>query len=521
MNHETASKDDTVPLLSAREGCEVGCRSVTDVESLPEIISTAREAQAKWGAVSLGMRSRGLMSVVRHLHRYSDDYSERLSRLNGKPSIEAMVGEIYPTLSTFRYFARKGPAALKPRRVPIGAVPMAYSRLAFDPLGVIGVISPWNYPFKLMLQDVPAALISGNAVIIKVSEHATAVGDLAEELLRDSELPQGLVQFIFGYGELGAKLVSSGIDKVSFTGSSATGRSVYEAAAKAMIPATLEMGGKDAAIILEDADLDDAARGILWGALTNCGQACASIESIYCPVSLRDDFSKHLTSLLESLPNGSLGTMNTVFQKEKVFAQVKEAVDRGATIVAQRKSSVSNNPYSIDAVFIDDVAEDSPLRCEETFGPVILVHSYKDLDDVIDEVNSGSYGLTASIWSKDRANARKLATRIDTGIVTINDHLITPGLPEAPWFGRKASGLGLSMSTHSLMGFSRLRYVYDDRGLVKYKFWRYPYDKTKKAWLKVFLSGQISENPITRFIGFLRSMPAMLFRRNLRWEDKD
>ena len=206
VNHELASSQDTVPLIAARDGGEFSRRSVTDPESLPEILRSARAAQATWADVDVHVRARDLMSVVQHLHRHADDFAERLSRLNGKPVTEAIIGEIYPTLSTFRFFARKGPAALKAQRMPIGAVPFAYSKLEFDPLGVVGVISPWNYPFKLMLQDVPAALIAGNAVIIKVSEHAAAVGDLVEELIAASDVPKGLVQLIYGYGEFGRGL---------------------------------------------------------------------------------------------------------------------------------------------------------------------------------------------------------------------------------------------------------------------------------------------------------------------------
>jgi len=517
---ESSTEAGTIPLHAAREGRTFARKDATTADQLPGIIDTARETQAAWADLDIRHRAGYLMDVLRHLHRHSSDYSERLSLLNGKPFTEALIGEIYPTLSTFRFFCRKGYAALRPRRIALGAMPMAYSRLEFDPLGVVGVISPWNYPFKLMLQDVPAALIAGNAVVIKVSEHAAAVGDLVEELLVASKLPEGLVQFVHGDGEIGSALISAGIDKVVFTGSSATGRKVYAAAAEAMIPATLEMGGKDSAIILEDADLDDAARGIVWGAITNCGQACASIETIHCPEYLHEEFTARCARLVGTLPVGSLGTMNTVFQKEKVVSQVEEALSGGATIVAQAPMRPTENAFALPAVVLEGVPPDSALQQEETFGPVVVIQPYGDVEDVIREINDGPYGLTASIWTTNHARARELASRIDTGVVTINDHLITPGFPEAPWVGRKASGLGFSMSTMSLVGFSRMRYVYDDRGLVKYKFWRYPYDKAKRAWLRLFMDGQIASNPLVRAISFLRTLPAMVLRRNFRWDDR-
>lgn len=515
MNSEAAT---SVPLISAREGRVVGDRPTTLLESIPGVVAEARRAHDAWARRSLKDRSRVLHSVVRELHTAHASIAESISRFNGKPVMEALIGEVYPTMATFRFFARKGPKALAPRRISLDAIPFAYSQLEFEPMGVIGVISPWNYPFKLMLQDAPAALIAGNAVVIKVSEHAAAIGAIVEDVMAKSDLPEGLISLIYGAGEVGGALVASGIDKVVFTGSSATGERVYAAAAKAMIPATLEMGGKDAAIILEDADIEDTARGVLWGAMTNSGQVCASIETIYCPEGLKDSFLAKCQTLLETLPAESFGTMNTRFQKDKVEAQINEAIAAGASVVADREPTTEDGEFAMRSVFLEGVPAEAAMRCEETFGPAVAVVGYESLDTVVDQVNGGIYGLTTSIWSRDRGRARELASRIDTGAVTINEHLITPGFPEVPWTGHRASGIGLSMSTLSLVGFSRLRYVYDDRGIVRYRFWRYPYDAAKRAWLSHFIDAKFASGP-RKLIGLLRAMPTILLRRNHRWDE--
>ena len=509
---------DSVPLLSPVQGESTGSIPVTPIADLPTRIDKAKRAQEVWSKRTPTERAHVLKKVIRILHAKSDDFARRISEANGKPVAESLVGEVYPTLATFRFFAKKGPRALREQRIPVGAIPFAYSRLGFDPLGVIGVIAPWNYPFKLMLQDVPAALVAGNSVVIKVSEHSAAIGKLIEELLEACDFPENLVQLVYGYGDLGEALVYSGINKVVFTGSSATGTKVYHAAAQAMIPATLEMGGKDAAIILEDAELDDAARGILWASLANSGQVCASVESIYCPESMRSDFTERCRALLLALPSDSRGTMNTIFQKEKVCAQLDQAQAAGATIVASTSDANPENPYAMNATILTDVGKDSILHREETFGPLMVIHGYENVDDVVKEINSGEYGLTASVWSGNRTRAREIAQRIDSGVVTINDHLITPGMPEIPWFGRKASGMGFSMSTMSLMTFSKMRHIFDDRGLVRYKFWRYPYDAAKMTWLKVFMDAEFADSPLKRVTSFIRAMPAMLLKRNRRWD---
>ncbi|TAH38244.1 MAG: aldehyde dehydrogenase family protein [Planctomycetota bacterium] len=488
-------------------------KEATAITSLPDVMARARAAQAGWAQRSLRERAAVLLRVAEVLYRSADGLAEALQRYNGKSAEEALLSEVYPAAANFRYFARASARHLRPRRLRLGALPLAYSRVRYEPLGVVGVIAPWNYPFLLATLDLPAALMAGNACVIKVSEHAAATGERIEQVLAEARMPAHLVQVIYGFGDLGAALIESGIDKLCFIGSSRVGRLVYAAAAQRMIPVTLELGGKDAALLLEDADLEDAADGILWAGLANCGQACASVELVYVPDALRADFIARLQRKLAALPEESLGAMNVPFQKQLVLEQLRDARERGARVVAERARR-GDHPFLLPITFLSDVPDDALLLREETFGPVLAIQGYRSLEEALRRINASPFGLTSSIWTADRRRGQELAHRLQSGTVTINEHMITPGMPEAPWGGWKASGLGVSHSVLSLPAFCRLQYVFHDRGLLRYKFWRFPYSAGKARWLRRFLASQLDPSPWRRFTSLLAAAPRLLLRRN-------
>lgn len=488
-------------------------KAVTPAAALPGILERARHAQAAWARESFRARARALRQVARVLYENGDELAELLHRSNGKPVAEALMAEVYPTAANFRWCARMAPRHLRPRRVRLASLPLAYSRLLYEPLGVVGVIAPWNYPLLLSLFDAPAALMAGNSVVVKVSEHAAAAGEAIEDLLRRARLPEDLVQVVYGYGDLGAALIEAGVDKVCFIGSTRVGRLVYQAAARRMIPCTLELGGKDAALVLEDADLDDAVAGILWAGLANCGQSCASVEVAYVPAALREGFAARLRAALAALPEESLGTMNVLFQKRMVLEQLRDARERGARVLAEGKVE-GDNPFRLAPVVLADVPGGALVLREETFGPVLVVRGYGDLEAALREINAGDYGLTASVWTRDRRRGQELAARIDAGTVTINEHMITPGMPEAPWAGRRASGLGVSHSILSFASYCKVKYVFHDRGIVRYKFWRFPYTGDKLRWFRRFLSAQLAPRPWVRLRSMLAAAPRLLLRRD-------
>lgn len=505
-----------IDIYHPQSGKKVQSLPATPLADLPKFIAKAKKAQQLWSQYSLEQRASYLKMVVEVLKKESDYYAEKISYYNGKLKEEALVAEVFPTLNGLQYFSGKALKHLKPQNIFLRAIPMAKSTIQYMPLGIVGVISPWNYPFMLALMDVPAALMAGNAVIIKPSEYAAGIGLLIEKLLKDSGLPEGLVQCLYGFGDLGAGLINSGIDKVCFIGSARTGKIVNELAAKNMIPCTLELGGKDAAIVLEDADLKKTVRGVTWAALTNCGQTCASVELVYIPQSRKEEFLQEFKSYLESLPPETFGSMNTTLQKEIVIKQVQEAISLGAKVHATKDlcSQDPGNPFKINPMIMTNVSEKANLLNEETFGPILPIIFYQDLENVITTINESPYGLTTSIWSQNTQKATKLAEKIDSGVVTINDHMITPGIPESPWLGHKKSGLGFSHSYFSLKSFSKMKYIYHDRGAIAYKFWQYPFSQEKTHWILKFQESLYSSFFIKRIYYTLYTLPKLLFDKN-------
>lgn len=279
---------------------------VTPISSLPDIKRRAEEAQHLWRERSLKERVELLRGVARKLYSERRTFAKTISEYNGKPEFEALMDEIFPVLCNFDLCCKKAEKELSPEAVFIESNPFASAKIFFEPLGILGVISPWNFPFLLALADVPAALVAGNAVVIKPSEHAAQVGFLIEALF--ANFPRGLVQVIQGYGDLGQALIQSGIQKLSFTGSTLTGKKVYALAAQQMIPCSLELGGKDAAIILDDADLVKTVEGILWAGLTNGGQACASVEWVFFPKSQGKKIIEAFAKGLETLRPDDIGS---------------------------------------------------------------------------------------------------------------------------------------------------------------------------------------------------------------------
>jgi len=506
----------TLEIVSPHTGQKLRSIQATTEEELERVIQRSKTVQRRWRETSFSERSEVLLAISETLRSRADLYAKEIQKLNGKTEQEALIAEIFPTLAHFNYFAKNAKKYLEPESLFLSAVPFAKSKLIHEPLGVIGVISPWNYPFFLSLIHVSAALMAGNTVVIKPSEYSAGIGKLIERLLQESPIDpvwkEGLIQLVYGYGDLGNKLISSGVSKVCFTGSTKTGHVVYESASRLMLPVTLEMGGKDPAIVLEDADLSTAIPGIVWGGFVNCGQACASIEKLYVPFSRKEEFEQRISDYVSSLGAENFGTMNTLNQKAIVESQLREALEKGAKVIAETKELDPENPYRLQGKVLVDVPKDSRLFLDETFGPLLPIYYYKNVEEVISELNSSQYGLTCSLWTTQLKKAEELAERIDVGVVTINDHLITPGFPEAPWLGHKESGLGFSASYHSLYGLSKMKYVYHDRGQLKYKFWQYPYTRSKASWIKLIIESQFNLSRAKKVMYTAVSMPRLFLK---------
>jgi acyl-CoA reductase-like NAD-dependent aldehyde dehydrogenase len=499
--------------------------AATPASALPDIFRRAREEEIQWA--SLGVRERS--KVLRHLRDAifdaREEVVESVSRESGKPRVEAIFAELLLALDTADFLARQAPEWLRPERVPHHnlAVKAKSGWLEYQPHGVVAVISPWNYAFSIPMSQVIAAVAAGNAVLLKPSELTPATGALVGELFARAGFPNNLVQVIQGGGDIGAMLIEAGPDKVFFTGSVATGTRIAEVCATKLIPSVLELGGKDAMIVLADADLDTASSAAVWGGFTNCGQACLSVERIYVeePVAKRFiDLCVEKTKKLRVGPpsdlDAEIGPMIRLRQLEKVEEQLRDAVARGARILTGGNRRSDLGPNFLEPAVVANVDHSMKLMREETFGPVIAIRAVASAGEAVEMANDSPFGLSASVWTGDARRGREIASRLQTGSVMVNDVASYYGICEAPHGGRRASGWGRTHSRFGLLEMVQVKYVDVDRLPRVRKPWWFGYSGELARSASRFVEGMFAPNWKRRLSAWARRRGArgVVFRRH-------
>ena len=449
--------------------------AATPPEDVEHAVRRARAAQPAWAARSLGERSRILRQVRRRIFERRAELAALIQREAGKPAVEAMIADVLTTLDVVRFCERRAPRLLRARTMIPSNVALWRKRviLEHEPYGVIGIISPWNYPLLLPASGTLAALIAGNAVVLKPSELTPATAVRFGELLHESGVPDDVMQVLPGDGAAGAALAGASIDKLFFTGSVVTGRKVAMACAARLIPYALELGGSDPAIVLDDADLNTSVSGILWGRFTNAGQTCVAPKRVIVAEAVHDVFVARITTAVAQLVMGAgaggsdVGPMIRPAQRDALEAQLRDARQRGAHIVTHARGDGHFFPPTI----VSGVTSDMRIAREETFGPLLAIIRVKDDDEAVDVANGTPFGLSASIWSRDLARARGIAARLDAGTVQINDAVSVVGMADVPHGGVKESGFG------RLHGEAGLRECVREKAIVVDPFpsWRQPW----------------------------------------------
>jgi succinate-semialdehyde dehydrogenase/glutarate-semialdehyde dehydrogenase len=422
------------------------------------LVKQARAAQPAWAARSFRERGRIILKARQLVLAEVNEIATLISRETGKPVSEAISMEIVQTLDLMQYFARQTATLLRPQKIDIGQYGLMgrSSRIIYKPLGVVGIISPWNFPWSTPLAEVVMALMAGNAVVLKPSELTPLTGMRIGDIFKRAGLADGLLNVVTGDGSTGAALIDAGVDKIMFTGSVATGKRVAEAAAKRLTPVVLELGGKDPMIVLEDADLENAARGAVWGAFANAGQACASVERCYVHESIAPKFIERIVAETRALKQNigtkddtDIGAMSSEKQLSIVEDHVNDAARRGARILTGGRRAPNLDGPFYEPTVLTSVDHSMEVMREETFGPVLPVMTFQTEDEAIKLANDSVYGLTASVWTKNIARGRRLAECIEAGTVTVNEVLYTNAVAQTPWGGVKDSGYG---RTHGRMG---------------------------------------------------------------------
>jgi acyl-CoA reductase-like NAD-dependent aldehyde dehydrogenase len=442
-------------------------------EEVAPLVARARAAQPGWNALTVEQRVRLLAPLKERVLDRAEAIGAEVHRETGKPEVEAMLSEVLPTADVVDYWSRCIEELLASVEVELDktSYPGKAGWTFREPRGTIGLITPWNYPVALPLRTLVPALLAGNTVVWKPSEVAPGSGRLVEELFTGL-VPDGVFLVAHGGGDVGQALAEADVDLIVFVGGVETGKRVARACAERVSPCSLELGGKDAAIVLADANLERAANGIVWGALTNAGQNCGAVERVYVEAKIADAFVERVKAEVAALrPGIELGPMTTERQREMVARQVASEEAAGGKIVA---GGATRERY-IPPIVVRVESDTSSLMQEETFGPVIPIAAVADVEEAIRRANDSKYGLTASIWTKDTTRAEALAHRLRVGVVTINNHSFTGALPGAPWGGPKNTGSGVTGSPFALETLTRPRFVLTDTNSAKRELWWYPY----------------------------------------------
>ena len=481
-------------------GEEIGRVPSATAEDVKAAVEKGRAAFQSWRKRSFAERRQYIMKAREVILAEMDEIARLISTESGKPVAEALSMEIAPVLDLMQYFARKAEKLLRPRKIDIGLYALLGrgSKIVYQPLGVVGIIPAWNYPFSIPLGEAVMALMAGNTVVIKPSELTPFIGLKIGEIFEKAGLPGSVVQIVSGAGATGAALVEAAPDKIMFTGSVATGKKISEAAAKNLTSVVLELGGKDPMIVFADANLELAAAAAVWGAFCNAGQSCSSVERLY----VEEPAAKQLTNLIvektRQLKVGAgidettdIGAMSSERQRKIVEDHVASFKKEGASILTGGKSK----DLFFEPTVISNADNSMRAMQEETFGPTLPIATFKSEDEAVRLANDSEFGLTASVWTKDLAKGRRVAEKIEAGTVCVNEVLYTHGIGQTPWGGFKNSGRGRTHGLEGLMELVQPQHIHVNRVAILPNAWWMPYGaraiETFKGFARYFASGSL------------------------------
>lgn len=456
----------------------------TRLEDLPAIFDRAQRMQAAWAAQPILSRAVHLRRLRDVIYSRREEICDVVSRETGKPRVEALLLEVLVAIDTADFLARQAPRWLGRERVPHHNLAMRAKSawLEFAPRGVIAVISPWNFPFSIPMTEVIAALVAGNSVLLKPSELTPWSGQSVGEMIRAAGFPDGLVQVLQGAGDVGAAIIEASPAKVFFTGSVATGKRIAEACAKKLIPSVLELGGKDAMIVLADSNLENASSAAVWGAFSNCGQACVGVKRVYVEQPVAERFTALCTEKTRKLrlgppsdPDAEVGPLIRERQLEKIEAQLQEATAQGAQVLAGGKRRPELGPNFLEPAIVGGANHSMSVMREESFGPLMAIQAVASTEEAVRLANDSAFGLAGSVWTSDSQRGAEIASRLRAGSVMVNDLVSYYGICEAPHGGLGDSGWGRAHSRLGLLEMTEVKYIDVDRLPRVPKSWWFGY----------------------------------------------
>jgi succinate-semialdehyde dehydrogenase/glutarate-semialdehyde dehydrogenase len=473
--------------FSPTTGERLGSVATVTPAKVQAVVDDAARVQPLWAQLSLEDRAGYMRRAADVVVSEIDDLAELLTQEQGKPRCESYLMELLPTVDSLHWIAKEGPKILADERIRIRQPFLLgkQSFFAYEPLGVVGVIAPWNYPWSIPFGEVAIALMAGNAVVLKPASLTPLIGQRIQTVFERAGFPEGLVRTVHGGGKVGHALVESTVSKVFFTGSVEVGQSVGEACARQVKGSVLELGGKDPQIVCADADLANAISGAVWGGFANAGQTCSGIERCYVVRSVAERFVDGVVRGASRLRVGNpldwdveVGPMVSKDQYDHVCELVDDALSKGAERLCGGPVEVDGLAgHFIAPTVLSGVTHEMRIMREEIFGPVLPIVTVESEAEAIALANDSEFGLGASVWTRDRAKGERIARRIESGMVWVNDHSYSHGACQCSWGGTKHSGVGRSHSKFGFYECSNIKLVAWEPGVTR-DFWWHPYDQT-------------------------------------------
>jgi succinate-semialdehyde dehydrogenase/glutarate-semialdehyde dehydrogenase len=477
----------TLESFNPATGELVGSVATITPDEVQAIVDDVARIQPAWAELSLDDRARYMRRAADALLDEIDEIAALLVAEQGKPRTEAYTMELLPTVDALHWCAKAGPKILADEKVRMSQAFTLSKKghFSYEPIGVVGVIAPWNYPWSIPFGEVAIALMAGNGVVLKPASLTPLLGEAIRRVFEKGGLPEGLVRVVHGGGAVGDALARSSVGKVFFTGSVEVGRKVGEVCAQRLKGSVLELGGKDPMIVCADADLDNAISGAVWGGFANAGQTCSGIERVYVMREVAERFVEGVARESERLTLGNpveweteIGPMTSDGQYEIVVELIEDALAAGATKLCGGPTEVAGlSGRFVAPTVLTGVTHEMRIMREEIFGPVLPIVVVDSEQEAIDLANDSEFGLGASVWTRDRRRGERIARRIESGMVWVNDHSFSHGACQCAWGGVKDSGVGRSHSKFGFYECVNIKMNAWEPGMAR-DFWWHPYDRT-------------------------------------------
>ena len=501
----TVAAVDTIPSIDPATGRVLASFEKTSPLIVPQLLGKARVAQLIWAARPVRERCALIEALQQEILKGRDVLADAVVRESGKPRVEALFADVFVALDSAAHFARNGLNSLRAESVPHRntAAKAKSGTLYYEPLGVVGIISSWNYPLAIPLSQIIAAVAAGNAVLCKSSDFTPECGALIGKLFHDAGFPTDLVTILQGTGEVGQALIEAHPDKIFFTGSVFTGKRVAEACARNLIPSVLELGGKDAMLVLRDAVLDVASSAAVWGSYTNCGQVCLSVERLFVERPIAEEFIRRCVEKTQKLrigpgsdPATDIGPLIRPQHVQRMNDLLADAVKHGAQIVCGGKPRPDLGPNFFEPTIVTGVNNSMHLFQDETFGPIMAIQVVQDTEEAVRRANDTEFSLAASVWTSGTEKGKSIARRLKAGTVMVNDVITGFAIAEAPHGGCGLSGWGRTHGEAGLAEMVYVKYVDIDRLPKVAKGWWFRYgpelQKAADAFLQFEFAGGVA-----------------------------